>query len=70
PTSAPSSSVPPPPAPAPAPADQTEAQDVLTEAAQAAQDEAARLVPGLPGYRAALLASVAACCASHTAVLP
>jgi hypothetical protein len=36
---------------------------------RAAQDEAAELVLTLPGYRAALLASIAACCATHTAVL-
>lgn len=35
----------------------------------AAQDEAVALVLTLPGYRAALLASVAACCATH-ATLP
>lgn len=71
PGSAPSSSAPPPPAPVPLAADQTrgQAQDALAGAVQAAQDEAAALVPGLPGYRAALLASVAACCASHTVVL-
>lgn len=69
PGSAPDSSVPPPPAPVTAGADQTEARDALTGAVQAAQDEAAALVPRMPGYRAALLASVAACCASHTAVL-
>lgn len=68
PSSAPSSPVPP-PAPVPAAADQTQARDTLAEAVQAAQDEAAALVPRMPGYRAALLASVAACCASHTAVL-
>ena len=33
------------------------------------KDEAATLVLTLPGYRAALLASVAACCASHAALL-
>jgi len=70
PSSTPSSSVPPPPAPVPTTTDQNGARDALAGAAQAAQDEAAGLVPGLPGYRAALLASVAACCASHTAVLP
>jgi hypothetical protein len=35
----------------------------------AAQDEAAALVLTLPGYRAALLASIAACCATHAALL-
>ena len=70
PSSTSSNSVPPAPASVPPTADQTQARDTLAEAAQVAQDEAAGLVPGLPGYRAALLASVAACCASHTAVLP
>lgn len=64
-----SSSAPPPPAPVPAPAEEGQARDALAGAVRAAQDEAARLVGGLPGYRAALLASVAACCASHAAVL-
>ncbi|MGH3909521.1 MAG: hypothetical protein ACRDRM_01700 [Pseudonocardiaceae bacterium] len=64
----PSSSAPPTPTPFPAATDQAEARDALAGAAQAAQDEAARLVPRLPGYRAALLASVTACCASHAAV--
>jgi hypothetical protein len=45
------------------------ARGALAQAARAAQDEAAGLVMTLPGYRAALLASVAACCASHTALL-
>jgi hypothetical protein len=51
------------------PPDLTGARTSLTEAMRAAQDEAAGLVVTLPGYRAALLASVAACCASHAAVL-
>jgi hypothetical protein len=51
------------------PPDLTGARASLTEAVRAAQDEAAGLVTTLPGYRAALLASVAACCASHAAVL-
>lgn len=59
-----------PAAPVPPPADWTQARDALARAMRTAQDEAAGLVPGLPGYRAALLASVAACCASHAAVLP
>lgn len=46
------------------------ARDALARAMRAAQDEAAALVATLPGYRAALLASVAACCASHAAMLP
>lgn len=62
-TSAPS------PAPVIAAPDQAAARDTLAGAVQAAQDEAAGLVATLPGYRAALLASVAACCASHTALL-
>lgn len=41
----------------------------LAATVQAAQAEAAGLVATLPGYRAALLASVAACCASHAAIL-
>ncbi|MGH3991022.1 MAG: hypothetical protein ACRDSN_01000 [Pseudonocardiaceae bacterium] len=59
-----------PPAPVPAAADQASARDALADAVRAAQEEAALLVATLPGYRAALLASVAACCASHAAVLP
>lgn len=51
------------------PPDLTGARASLTEAMRSAQDEAAGLVVTLPGYRAALLASVAACCASHAAVL-
>ncbi|MGH3933186.1 MAG: hypothetical protein ACRDTF_24795 [Pseudonocardiaceae bacterium] len=50
-------------------ADQAVAPDALAGAMRAAQDEAAGLVMLLPGYRAALLASVAACCASHAALL-
>lgn len=61
--------VPPPAAPAAATADVAAARTALTQAARAAQDEAARLVVTLPGYRAALLASVAACCACHLALL-
>lgn len=62
-------STPAPPPPVPAPADEEQARDALAGAVRAAQDEAAGLVGGLPGYRAGLLASVAACCASHAAVL-
>jgi hypothetical protein len=40
--------------------DSAEARLELTQAAHAAQDEAARLVMTLPGYRAALLASISA----------
>ncbi|MGH3938096.1 MAG: hypothetical protein ACRDTG_05585 [Pseudonocardiaceae bacterium] len=55
--------------PVTATADQTAAPEALAEAMRAAQDEAAGLVTMLPGHRAALLASVAACCASHAALL-
>ncbi|MDQ3763005.1 MAG: ferritin-like domain-containing protein [Actinomycetota bacterium] len=69
PRSAPSSAVPaalPPPAPSPpANPDLASAREALTQAVRAARDEAARLVMTLPAYRAALLASVAACCATH-----
>ncbi len=65
PVAAPTSAAPPPADPL----DLTGARASLTEAVRAAQDEAAGLVMTLPGYRAALLASVAACCASHAAVL-
>lgn len=50
-------------------ADPAAAQAALTQAMHAAQDEAVELVITLPGYRAALLASIAACCATHTALL-
>lgn len=70
PASAPSAAaVPPPVAGPPATVDLAGARTVLTQAVRAAQDEAAGLVTTLPGYRAALLASVAACCASHAALL-
>jgi hypothetical protein len=59
----------PPVAPPPANPDLAGARSALTQAMHAAQDEAAGLVMTLPGYRAALLASVAACCASHAALL-
>jgi hypothetical protein len=64
-----SSSAPPPVAPLTANPDLASAGGALTQAVHAAQDEAAGLVMTLPGYRAALLASVAACCASHAALL-
>jgi hypothetical protein len=54
---------------APANPDLAGARAGLAQAVRAAQDEAAGLVVTLPGYRAALLASVAACCASHAALL-
>ena len=58
----------PPVAPLPAP-DSAGARRALAQAVRAAHDEAAELAMTLPGYRAALLASVAACCASHAALL-
>lgn len=58
-----------PPAP-PVVTGQQDARDSLAAAMARAQGEAAGLVAAVPGYRAALLASVAACCASHVAVLP
>ena len=73
PTTVPSSiapSAPPPPEPPPAIADLASARAALLQAVHSAQDEASQLVVTLPGYRAALLASVAACCASHAAILP
>lgn len=60
----------PPAAPTPAAPDLAGARAALVQAVHGAQDEAAELAVTLPGYRAALLASVAACCASHAAVLP
>ena len=59
----------PPVAPQPPTPELASARGTLTEAVRAAHDEAAGLVMTLPGYRAALLASVAACCASHAALL-
>ncbi|MFN2494765.1 MAG: hypothetical protein ABR608_02485 [Pseudonocardiaceae bacterium] len=56
--------------PAIAGSDADGAREALARAVHAAQEEAAGLVATLPGYRAALLASVAACCASHAAMLP
>ena len=61
--------VPAPAAPVAATTDVSAARTALAQAARAAQDEAAGLVVTLPGYRAALLASVAACCATHVALL-
>lgn len=58
-----------PPAPPPEFPDLETARNALSGAIGRAQTEAAALVPAQPGYRAALLASVAACCASHSAVL-
>ncbi|MGH3946010.1 MAG: hypothetical protein ACRDSI_13345 [Pseudonocardiaceae bacterium] len=69
-----SSSAAPPAAPTPAPPladpDLAGARAALLQAVHAAQDEATQLVLTLPGYRAALLASIAACCATHAALLP
>jgi hypothetical protein len=60
---------PPPVSPLPTTLDLSGARGTLARAVRAAQDEAAELAMTLPGYRAALLASVAACCASHVALL-
>jgi hypothetical protein len=54
---------------APPPATVAGARAALIQALHAAQDEALMLVISLPGYRAALLASIAACCATHAALL-
>jgi hypothetical protein len=51
------------------PPDRAAASAALVEALRAAQAQATGLVAGLPRYRAGLVASVAACCASHQAVL-
>jgi hypothetical protein len=57
-------------APVPAvPPGRAAASAALVEAMRAAQEQASALVGGLPRYRAGLVASVAACCASHQAVL-
>ncbi|MGH3694453.1 MAG: ferritin-like domain-containing protein [Pseudonocardiaceae bacterium] len=58
----------PPPASPPADPDPTAIRAALSRAIHAAQEEAAALTLSLPGYRAALLASVAACCATHAAL--
>lgn len=65
---APSSTAAPPPVVAPL--DPADARAALAGALQTAQDMAAALVAAAPGHRAALLASITACCASHQAVLP
>jgi hypothetical protein len=61
----------PPAVPPAALASPVEARAALSQAVRAAQGEATTLVisSGLPGYRAALLGSVAACCASHGVLL-
>ena len=51
------------------PTDRAPAAGALADATRAAQAQAAALVTSLPRYRAGLVASVAACCASHLAVL-
>lgn len=56
-----SSSAPPPP---PVAAQSKDAVSALVTALQAAEKEAAALVPGLPRYRAGLVGSVAASCAA------
>jgi hypothetical protein len=56
-------------APPPINLDLAGARVALLHAVHAAQDEATGLVMTLPGYRAALLASIAACCASHATLL-
>jgi hypothetical protein len=54
---------------APAPADPAAARTALLRATSDAQRQAADLVGALPRHRAGLVASVAACCASHAVVL-
>lgn len=51
-------------------ADRGAAGASLIDAVRCAQEQATALVGGEPGHRAALLASIVACCASHEAVLP
>ncbi|MGH4009478.1 MAG: hypothetical protein ACRDTH_15235 [Pseudonocardiaceae bacterium] len=58
------------PAPPLAAPDLASARAALLQAMHAAHDEAAGLVMALPGYRAALLASIAACCVTHAVLLP
>lgn len=53
----------------PAP-DVAAARASLLDALGDAREQVAALVGHAPGHRAALLASIAACCASHEAVLP
>jgi hypothetical protein len=67
-TTAPASTTAPPPVVAPL--DPADARATLAGALQAAQDMASALVAAVPGHRGALLASIAACCASHQALLP
>lgn len=49
--------------------DRATAVATLLNAMTASQAQASGLVGGLPRYRAGLVASIAACCASHQAVL-
>ena len=51
------------------PPDRAAAAAALAEATRMGQAQATGLVAGLPRYRAGLVASVAACCASHLPVL-
>jgi hypothetical protein len=67
-TTAPASTTAPPPVVAPL--DPADARATLAGALQAAQDMVSVLVAAVPGHRGALLASIAACCASHQALLP
>lgn len=53
----------------PAPVDPAAAKTALLRASASAQRQAADLVTALPRYRAGLVASVAASCASHAVVL-
>ncbi|WP_233161036.1 hypothetical protein [Actinophytocola xanthii] len=64
-----SSSSAPPPEPASPPADVAAARALLVDALTAAQKEAGTLVASLPRYRAGLVGSVAASCASLREVL-
>ncbi|MEV0702338.1 hypothetical protein AB0I53_31090 [Saccharopolyspora sp. NPDC050389] len=57
------------PAPQQAPASASVATKALRDALTGAQDRAAQLMPGLEAYRAGLLGSVAASCASLREVL-
>lgn len=65
-STAPASSVPP---PDPPPGDEASARALLAESLDAAHKQAADLVAGLPAYRAGLVGSVAAGCASLRVVL-
>ncbi|MDA3624344.1 hypothetical protein [Saccharopolyspora oryzae] len=56
-------------APQQAPGSAGAASQALSDALGAAQDQASKLVPGLPGYRAGLVGSISASCASLLEVL-